>query len=80
MRWALMDLTELMTRSLYWRWWLRTNSTQNLKILNTFDFDKDNFLSQDNGLRNEMDSNQDDLNNFIRELDEEGLISSRNNQ
>ena len=64
---------------IYW-WWLRTNSTQNLKILNTLDFDKDNFLSQDNGLRNEMDGDQDNLNNFIRKLDEEGLISSRNNQ
>ena len=43
-------------------------------------FDKDNFLSQDNGLRNEMVGDQDDLSNFIQELDEEGLISSRNNQ
>ena len=45
---------------IYW-WWLRTI----LKILNTLDFDKDNFLGQDNGLKNEMDGDQDDLNNLF---------------
>ena len=34
---------------IYW-WWLRTNSTQNLKILNTFDLDLNTFLNKDNCL------------------------------
>src|ERR1044072_1145582 len=78
------DLTELMARS-YTGDDREQIPSQNLKILNTLDFDKDNFLSQDNGLRNEMDGDQDDLNkNWIKKMifDPDQLAQEfvRNNQ